>query len=49
MSKKIPSKLTVFNLKIHKGVGIFKKKPKTFPDKGTKHKKKLYGRYKLKK
>ena len=37
MSKKIPKKLKIFSLKIHKGAGI-KKKPKTFLSKGTKHK-----------
>ena len=38
MSKKIPQKLKIFRLKIHKGAGIFKN-PKTFLNKGTKHKK----------
>ena len=35
--KKMPKKLNIFSLKIHKGAGIFKKVPK------------LYGRSKLKK
>ena len=34
--KKIPKILKNFSLKIHKGAGI--KKPKTFLNKGTKHK-----------
>ena len=41
-------KLYIFSLKIHKSAGI-EKKPKTFLNKGTKHKKKLYGGSKLKK
>ena len=36
--KKMPKKRKNFSLKIHKGAGIFKK-PKTFLNKGTKHKK----------
>ena len=44
----MPKKLNIFSLKIHKGAGI-KKLPKTLVNKGTKHKKKLYGRSKLKK
>ena len=35
--KKILKKLKIFSLKIHKGAGISKKKPKTFFDKGAKH------------
>ena len=35
-SQKMPKKLKIFSLKIHKGAGIFKK-PKTFLNKGTKH------------
>ena len=42
----MPKKIKIFRLKIHKGAGIEKK---TFLNKGTKHKKKLYGRSKLKK
>ena len=41
------NKLRIFNLKIHKGAGIFRK-PQIFVNKGTKHKK-SYGRSKLKK
>ena len=33
----MPKKLKIFSLRIHKGAGI-KKKPKTFLNKGTKHK-----------
>ena len=40
-------KLNIFSLKIHKSVGISKKKPKNFLYKGTEHNK-LYGRSKLK-
>ena len=36
-SKKMSKKLKIFSLKIHKGAGIFNK-PKTFLNKGTKHK-----------
>ena len=38
MSKKMPKKLKIFSLKIHKGAWI-KKKNETFLNKGTKHKK----------
>ena len=34
----MPKKIKFFFIKIHKGAGIFKK-PKTFLNKGTKHKK----------
>ena len=37
--RKMPKKLNIFSLKIHKGAGISKKNPKTFLNKGTKHKK----------
>ena len=43
----MPKKLKIYSLKIHKGAGI-KKKTKTFLNKGTNHKQKLYGRSKLK-
>ena len=36
MSKKIPKKLKIFSLKIHKGDGIFKE---PFLNQSTKHKK----------
>ena len=47
--KKMPKKLNIFSLKIHKGARVSKKKAKTFLNKGTKHIKKIYGRSKLKK
>ena len=39
MSKKIPKKLKIYSLKIHKGAH---KTPKNFLNKGTKHKKNYY-------
>ena len=36
--KKMPKEFNIFSLKIHKGAWIFKN-PKTFPNKGTMHKK----------
>ena len=38
MSRKCQKKLKIFSLRIHKGVEILKK-PKTFLNEGTKHKK----------
>ena len=38
-SQKMPKKLTIFSLKIHKSAGIFKKNLKIILNKGTKHNK----------
>ena len=35
----MPKKVKIFSLKIHKRVGFYRKKTKTFLNKGTKHKK----------
>ena len=36
MFKKLPKKLKIISLKIHKGAGDYKRKPKTFLNKGSK-------------
>ena len=39
MSKKCPKTSKFSSIKVHKGAEIFRKKPKTFLNKGTQHKK----------